>query len=53
MTNFVKAGGTIFVCSPCFKKRSLDETKLVAGATIVGGAKLVEFLSEGSPCVSY
>jgi predicted peroxiredoxin len=53
MTNFVKAGGKIFVCSPCFKKRGLDETKLVDGATIVGGAKLVEFLSEGSPCVSY
>jgi predicted peroxiredoxin len=53
MTNFVKAGGRIYVCSPCFKKRKLDETKLVDGATIVGGAKLVEFLSDGSPCVSY
>ena len=29
------------------------ENNLVAGATIVGGAKLVEFLSDGSPCVSY
>jgi uncharacterized protein len=53
MANFVKAGGKIWVCSPCFKRRKLDETKLVAGATIVGGAKLVEFLSEGAPCVSY
>jgi len=53
MANFVKAGGRMFVCSPCFKKRGLDETKLVAGATIVGGAKLVEFLSEGSPSISY
>jgi predicted peroxiredoxin len=53
MENFVKAGGTIWVCSPCFKKRGLDENKLVAGATIVGGAKLVEFLSDGTPCVSY
>ena len=53
MDNFVKAGGTIYVCSPCFKKRKLDENALVAGATIVGGAKLVEFLSDGSPCVSY
>ena len=53
MANFVKAGGTIWVCSPCFKRRKLDETKLVAGATIVGGAKLVEFLSQGAPCVSY
>jgi uncharacterized protein len=53
MDNFVKAGGTIYVCSPCFKKRKLDEERLVAGASIVGGAKLVEFLSAGSPCVSY
>ncbi len=53
MESFVKAGGTIYVCSPCFKKRKLDESKLVAGATIVGGAKLVEFLSGGSPCVTY
>jgi len=43
----------IYACSPCFKKRKLDENNLVSGATIVGGVKLVEFLSEGSPCVSY
>ena len=53
MENFAKAGGKIFVCSPCFKKRGLNENKLVAGATIVGGAKLVEFLASGSPSVSY
>lgn len=53
MDNFAKAGGTIYVCSPCFKKRKLDENNLVAGATIVGGAKLVEFLSDGSPCVTF
>jgi len=53
MENFVKAGGTILVCSPCFKKRKLDENNLVAGAAIAGGVKLVEFLSDGSPCVSY
>jgi uncharacterized protein len=53
MENFAKAGGTIYVCSPCFKKRKLDESNLVPGASIVGGAKLVEFLSDGSPCVSY
>lgn len=53
MANFVKAGGKVFVCSPCFKRRKLDEGALVDGATIVGGAKLVEFLSDGAPCVSY
>jgi predicted peroxiredoxin len=53
MDNFAKGGGMIYVCSPCFKKRKLDEQGLVAGATIVGGAKLVEFLSNGGACVSY
>jgi uncharacterized protein len=53
MTNFAGAGGKIFVCSPCFKKRKLDENALIDGATIVGGAKLVEFLVGGTPSVSY
>ena len=53
MENFAKAGGTMYVCSPCFKKRQLDENNLVAGASVVGGAKLVEFLSDGSPCITY
>ncbi|MFN6195697.1 MAG: DsrE family protein [Planctomycetota bacterium] len=53
ISNFVKAGGKVWVCSPCFKRRKLDEAKLIPGATIVGGAKLVEFLSQGAPCVSY
>ena len=51
--SFVDAGGIILVCSPCFKKRGLDPDKLVAGATIVGGARLVEFLAQGAHCVSY
>ena len=53
MDNFAKAGGKIYVCSPCFKRRKLDENNLVAGATIVGGAKLVEFLGNGEPCITY
>jgi uncharacterized protein len=51
--SFVKAGGRIFVCSPCMKKRGLDAQPLVDGATIVGGAKLVEFLAAGASCISY
>jgi predicted peroxiredoxin len=53
MANFVAAGGKIFVCSPCFKKRGLDETALTDGAVLVGGAKLVEFLGDGAPCITY
>ena len=53
MDSFAAVGGTIYVCAPCFKKRGLDENNLVDGAVIVGGAKLVEFLSDGSPCITY
>ena len=53
LTDFVDAGGTIWVCSPCFKKRGLDENKLVPGATIVGGARAVEFLSTGASSMTY
>ncbi|NMP22794.1 DsrE family protein [Sulfobacillus harzensis] len=53
MDQFVEEGGKIYVCSPCFKKRHLDETALVEGATIVGGAKLVEFMKPGASSITY
>ena len=53
MDNFAEAGGNIMVCAPCFRKRGLDEDNLVDGARIVGGAVLVELLSEGTPSVSF
>ena len=55
MTNFIEAGGKVYACSPCLKKRGLGEDKLVSGVTVVGGAKLVEFLTTdgGSACVNY
>jgi predicted peroxiredoxin len=49
----VTAGGRIYVCSPCIKKRGLGDEPLIEGATIVGGAKLVEFLAAGAACISY
>jgi uncharacterized protein len=53
IANFAAAGGKIYVCSPCFKRRKLDDTALVPGAVVVGGAKLVEFMAGGCPSVSY
>ncbi len=53
MDNFAEAEGTILVCAPCFRKRGLDADNLVDGARIVGGAVLVEFLSDGTPCITY
>jgi len=50
---FVSNGGKILVCSPCMKKRGITEDQLVRGAAPAGGAALVEWLSNGSPCVGY
>ncbi|MBK6286702.1 MAG: DsrE family protein [Gammaproteobacteria bacterium] len=53
MASFTKGGGKIYICSPCFKKRKLAEDQVIDGATMVGGAKLVEFLAGGTPSISY
>ncbi|MBM4762999.1 DsrE family protein [Bacillus sp. B15-48] len=53
MDQFIEAGGNLWVCSPCYKKRELQEEDLLEGATIVGGAKVVEFLSLGAASITY
>jgi predicted peroxiredoxin len=53
VTKFTSNGGKILVCTPCMKKRKVTEDMLVAGAAPAGGAALVEWLSNGSPCVGY
>ena len=53
MTSFVEAGGKIWACTLCFQKRGLDADKLVPGCTVVGTAKLVEFLAGGTPSITF
>src|SRR5437899_4420039 len=53
LQNFLAAGGSAWVCSPCFKTRGHTEGDLIEGTSIVGGAKLVEFLSNDRTGVSY
>lgn len=50
---YMAAGGKLLACSPCLKKRGITEDQLIEGAQPAGGATLVEWLSEGSPCVCY
>jgi predicted peroxiredoxin len=50
---FLAGGGKLLVCAPCLKKRGISEDMLIDGAAPAGGATLVEWLSEGSPCVCY
>lgn len=53
IASFADAGGQFWICSPCFKKRSLDENSLIEGSTMVGGAKVVEFLATGGASLTY
>lgn len=50
---FLAGGGKIMACAPCCKKRGIEEGDLIDGVQIAGGAALVEFLSDGTPCVDY
>lgn len=53
ITKFMAAGGRVIACAPCCKKRNIDEGGLFEGVEVAGGAVLVEWLSNGSPNVSY
>ena len=53
INNFLQAGGKVIACAPCCKKRNIEPEQLFDGVEIAGGAVLVEWLSNGSPNVSY
>jgi len=51
--SFIENSGTVWVCTPCFKKRNLPADYLVRNAKLVGGATLVEALSQGAASICY
>lgn len=53
VSTFTAGGGMIWVCPPCANVRGITEDKLIAGAVFAGGARVVEFLSQGAGSVSY
>jgi len=53
ISTFIAGGGLIWVCPPCANVRGVTEDKLIAGAVFAGGARVVEFLSQGAGSVSY
>ena len=53
VTNFIAGGGRVVACAPCCKKRGIEQASMFEGIEIAGGAVLVEWLSNGSPCASY
>jgi uncharacterized protein len=48
LRQLVDAGGELWLCSACATKRGITgDQELVAGATIVGAARIVEALTQG------
>ncbi|GJM34234.1 MAG: hypothetical protein DHS20C18_32350 [Saprospiraceae bacterium] len=51
--NVNETKGTIWICTPCFEKRKLKEKNIIPGAKVVGGALLIKFLDNNTPCISF
>lgn len=50
---FADGGGELLVCPICFNARSLDESQLVANATIAGASALHDWIGDGATVFSY
>jgi uncharacterized protein involved in oxidation of intracellular sulfur len=54
MKNFFELGGKLFICTPCYKSRQLDEkSDLIPNIEPLAAAKYNEILLNASAVVSY
>ncbi len=53
LKRFDAAGGTLFVCPICFNTKQLDESALVANASLAGTVQLWEWIGDGATTFSY
>jgi uncharacterized protein len=52
-SDFVAAGGKVWLCGACTKPRGITEEHVAHGATIVGAAKIIEEIVAGAKSVSF
>jgi predicted peroxiredoxin len=50
---FIQGGGRILVCRPCMDLRAIRPQDLIPGAEPAGGSALLEFLADGTTCISF
>lgn len=53
MTTFMEAGGKLLVCSPCMKKRGVDQGDLIEGSVVVNAPTLVKEIGEAKAVLTY
>ena len=42
MKTFLEGGGKLLVCTPCVQYRKIEQSKLVEGAELIAGARVVQ-----------
>lgn len=52
-TDYVAAGGKVWLCGACTKPRGIQDEHLAPGATIVGAAKIIEEIVAGAKPVGF
>jgi len=53
LSDFVAAGGEVWVCGACAKPRDITDQNLIPGAKIVGAAMAVEAMVNGAATLSF
>lgn len=53
MDSFLEAGGKLMVCVPCIKERKIEESDLIAGATLTAAGALTEQILGAKATVVY
>jgi len=51
--SFIKDGGTLWTCSPCFNHRGLNAEETYKGSEIVGSGPMLDWIAEGAQTLSF
>lgn len=53
IAGFLKNGGTLWTCSPCFNHRGLNAEAIFEGAEVVGAGPMLDWIADGARTLSF
>lgn len=53
MEQFMESGGRLLVCQPCLRKRQIEPSELIEGATIVNAPAIIKEAGEAKSVLVY
>jgi predicted peroxiredoxin len=51
--SYLKNGGTLWTCSPCFNHRGLNAEGTFKGSEVVGAGPMLDWIAEGAQTLSF